>query len=149
MYSSLQEHDHSSDSGASSGDDDEDEEAKAARQGKRSKAAKSSAETDAIREASRQVRAQSKKKSKKRPRDADVAEDDSSFDPEAVAGGKVFVSDGPLAVANCDNESTLVGNQAQPRELFLLSASQHNMVCQLLLHSACGLHCGKQGLFEA
>lgn len=148
MYSSLQEHDHSSDTGASSGDDDEDEEAKAARQGRKSKAAKSSAETDAIREASRQARAQSKKKSKKRPRDADVAEDD-SFDPEAAAGGKVFVSDGPLAVAICDNESPLVGNQAQPRELFLLSASQHNVVCQLLLHSVCGLHCGKQGLFEA
>ena len=131
----FQEPAHNSDSGASSGDDDEDEEAKAARQGRRTKAAKSAAETHAMREASRQARAQSKKKSKKRPRDADVAEEDSSFDPEAAAGGNVFVSDGPLAVVNRDSERPLIDSQAQPREHSSpCSTAQHALLVKFAQH---------------
>ena len=115
----MQEAEHSSDSAASGSDSEEDEEAKAARQGKRPKASRSTAQADALRQASRQAKAEIKrKKSKKRLREDPVAADvDDGLDTELTGGTKVFVSDGPLAVADRDSERLLKGSQAQPREL--------------------------------
>ena len=119
LFCLMQEAEHSSDSAASGSDSEEDEEAKAARQGKRPKAARSTAQADALRQASRQAKAEIKrKKGKKRLReDAMAADVDDGLETELTGGTKVFVSDGPLAMADRDSERLLRGSQAQPREL--------------------------------
>lgn len=136
-----QDAEHGSDSGASSGDDEEDQEAKAARQGKKAKAGKSSAEADAVRKAVQQAQAQSQqkktKKNRKRPREAGLHEDGADLEAELDNMGKVFVSDGPMAVTHQDNMegSGHTRMQAGGGSVFLCCSLLPAVMCCSSVHS--------------